>query len=78
MHTTNDLSLSDVQYYLHQGRPVIANVMDGHHFVLVTGWVPSSLRGDDTLVVNDPGFDRWTYSLQNDVVGWRLFNMTQA
>ena len=36
------------------GRPVIANVMHGGHFVLVVGY--DTIDGD-TLYVNDPGFD---------------------
>jgi len=38
MHKTNDLQLQTVQLYLEQGRVMIANVMNGSHFVLVTGW----------------------------------------
>ena len=54
------------------GAPVIANVMHGHHFVLVVGYA-----GDgDTLYVNDPGFERSTYSFAADVVGWRLYNVS--
>ena len=34
------------------GRPVIANVMKGGHFVLVTGWDAADA---DVLYVNDPG-----------------------
>lgn len=72
MHRTNDLSPAQVQAMLKAGRPVIANVMHGEHFVLVVGW---DADNEDTLVVNDPGFDRHTYSFSKDVVGWRLFDM---
>ena len=75
MHTHNDLSIAKVQDYLRRGRPVIANVNQGTHFVLVTGWVHGN---EAELVVNDPYFDRWTYNHNTDVVGWRLFNMTEA
>jgi hypothetical protein len=34
--------------------------------------------GGDTLFVNDPGFNRASYSYSNDVVGWRLYNMTMS
>jgi hypothetical protein len=89
MHPTNNLPMSTIVQYLKQGRPVIANVDHGHHFVLVTGWEGSeaseqSVRGTDrfasvdTLYVNDPGFNRQTYSYSDDVVGWRLYNMTMA
>ena len=54
------------------GAPVIANVMHGRHFVLVVGYA-----GDgDTLYVNDPGFERSTYSFAADVVGLRLYNVS--
>ena len=56
------------------GRPVIANVMKGAHFVLVTGWDSAN---EDTLYVNDPGFNTQTYSYKDDVVGWRLFDMAR-
>jgi len=72
MHTTNNIPLSGIQALLKSGSPVIANVMQGHHFVLVTGWDAAQ---PDTLMVNDPGFDRQTYSYKGDVVGWRLFDM---
>lgn len=74
MHTSNDISFFTIKSYLDRALPriVIANVMHGQHFVLVVGY-----RADgDTLVVNDPGFDRNTYSYSNDVVGWRLFDMS--
>jgi hypothetical protein len=72
MHVHNDLPKSAIQGYLKSGRPVIANVMQGRHFVLVTGW---DVSNDDTLYINDPGFTRSTYSYSDDVVGWRLFDM---
>jgi Peptidase_C39 like family len=75
MHTTNNIPLSQIQTLIKQKAPVIANVMAGHHFVLVTGWDSAN---PDTLMVNDPGFDRTTYSYTTDVVGWRLFTMQQC
>lgn len=71
-HVTNDIPIATIQSLLKQRQPVIANVMAGHHFVLVTGW---DAANPDTLMVNDPGFDRATYSYKDDVVGWRLFQM---
>lgn len=73
MHRTNNLPMTAIRGYLAAGRPVIANVMHGHHFVLVTGWDTANA---DTLYVNDPGFPKLTYSYSQDVVGWRLYNMT--
>ncbi len=74
MHTTNDLPFATIKEYIDRKVPriVIANVMDGGHFVLVVGY-----RADgDTLVVNDSGFNRNTYSYSKDVVGWRIFDMS--
>jgi len=75
MRRTNDLSIAQVQTMLRDGRPVIANVMKGAHFVLVVGW---NATHPDALAVNDPGFDRNFYSHSSDVVGWRLFDMRFA
>lgn len=75
MHTVNDITFEQVQTMLAAGRPIIANVMKGRHFVLVVGTDPSS---SSLLYVNDPGFYRITYSIDIDVVGWRLFNMTDV
>ena len=72
MHKTNDLQLQTVQLYLEQGRVMIANVMNGEHFVLVIGWDDTS---PDTMLVNDPGFERSNYSYSQDIVGWRIFDM---
>lgn len=73
MHTSNDIPYSGIAAYLKAGRPVIANVMDGGHFVLVVGY---DAEDGDTLYINDPGFSISTYSYSRDVVGWRLFTMT--
>ena len=74
MHTKNDLNWTVLRDYLSAKPPrvVIANVLHGHHFVLTVG-----LSGDgDTILVNDPGFDKTNYSYSKDVVGWRIFDMT--
>ena len=71
MHTTNDLDYETVKGYLDSGRIIIGNVMEGHHFVLLTGY---STDGD-TFTVNDPGFDTLTYSYKEDIVGYRIFDM---
>lgn len=49
---------------------VIANVMHGHHFVLVVGYD----KGQTNFYVNDPGFDTLYYTMEQ-IVGWRLFRM---
>lgn len=41
--------------------------------MLVVGYDKAS---NDTLYVNDPGFNKITYSYSEDVVGWRLFAMS--
>jgi hypothetical protein len=71
MHKTNDLGYDTVKEYLDAGRIVIGNVMEGHHFVLLTGY---STDGD-TFAVNDPGFNTLTYSYKEDIVGYRIFDM---
>jgi hypothetical protein len=60
-----------MQDYFSAGRLLIANVRNGHHFVLATA------AGDDgdSIAVNDPGFDVATYSYAQDVVGWRIYDM---
>ena len=72
MHKTNDLELEQVQLFIEQGRVMIANVLNGTHFVLVEGW--DSLNSD-CMFVNDPGFTRNNYSYSFDIVGWRIFDM---
>ena len=74
MHKTNDLSYATVSSYLSQGRIVIANVMAGRHFVLLTGFSSDG----DTFVVNDPGFNVDSYSYKTDVVGYRIFDMVRS
>jgi hypothetical protein len=74
MHRTNDLSFEAIISYLQKGRIVIANVNDGHHFVLVTGY---STSGENTYFVNDPGYDRNTYTY-SEVVGYRIFDMIRV
>lgn len=74
MHKTNDLSFEVVCSYLDKGRIVIANVNNGGHFVLLTGY---SVEDGDTFAVNDPGYDRNSYSYKTDVVGYRIFDMTR-
>eukprot|EP01052_Picozoa_sp_SAG31_P010168 SAG31_NODE_548_length_14222_cov_10.926574_6_plen_73_part_00 len=53
---------------------VIINVMHGEHFVLVVGY-DKEIDGD-ILYVNDPGFNRQSYSYSKDVVGYRLFDLS--
>lgn len=65
------ISMASIKKMLDAKKVVIANVMDGHHFVLVVGYDESAT----TLYVNDPGFDRTTYSYSADVVGWRIYAM---
>lgn len=62
MRTTrrvNDIPLSKVLRGLKDGRPMIANVNHGGHFVLVVGY---DANNHDTLYINDPGYTRNTYS----------------
>ena len=75
MHKTNDLQPSDLGKLLTECKFVVANVMGGRHFVLVTGW---SSDYPDTVWVNDPGYNTESYSFTNDIVGWRIFNTAQC
>ena len=77
-HRAADLSPPEVEAMLAAGRPVIANVDDGGHFVLVTAlWWRDGSADPPRLVVNDPGFWRSSYAFA-DAVGWRLFEMRDA
>lgn len=71
-HKTNDLSYETVCNYIDAGRVVVANVNNGGHFVLLTGY---NLDDKDTFYVNDPGYNRDTYSYKSDVVGYRIYDM---
>lgn len=62
-----------MQSYLDAGRVVIANVHNGGHFVLLTGYSEDG----DTFAVNDPGYSVSTYSYSIDVVGYRIFDMSR-
>jgi hypothetical protein len=72
MHTTNDLPYDTVCKYIHQGRIVIGNVLNGGHFVLLVGY---STTDGDTFLVNDSGFNTNSYSYSKDIVGYRIFDM---
>lgn len=72
MHAEKDLSFQDLQQYLAMGRVLIVNVMEGRHFVLMTG---VDDQDGDTLFVNDPGFNVGAYSYADDAVGFRIFDM---
>lgn len=61
------------EYFFAYCLPFWLLLMQGHHFVLVIGYDKAS---NDTLYVNDPGFNKITYSYSEDVVGWRLFAMS--
>lgn len=71
MHRTNDLSYETVKQYIQAGRIVVGNVMNGGHFVLLTGYSDDG----DTFAVNDPGFDTYYYSYSKDIVGYRIYDM---
>jgi len=74
MHTKNDLSIDTVRSYLQKGRVMIANVNHGGHFVLGIGY-DNAAGKETTLLVHDPGFDRTSYDLKTDVMGWRIFDL---
>lgn len=74
MHKTNDLPYATVCQYIAAGRVVVGNVMNGGHFVLLTGY---SETDGDTFAVNDSGFDTATYSYSKDIVGYRIYDMVR-
>eukprot|EP01096_Ripella_sp_DP13-Kostka_P003143 TRINITY_DN14533_c0_g1_i1.p1 TRINITY_DN14533_c0_g1~~TRINITY_DN14533_c0_g1_i1.p1 ORF type:complete len:217 (+),score=66.94 TRINITY_DN14533_c0_g1_i1:73-651(+) len=49
---------------------VIANVLNGSHFVLVTGY---ESENEEKFLVNDPYFNTTSY-MYHDIVGWRVYN----
>jgi hypothetical protein len=73
-HFSNDIPLATIGEMVSRAVPrvVIANVDQGHHFVLVTGIDAAA----GLVMVNDPGFERNSYSYSADVVGWRIFDMS--
>lgn len=51
----------------------------GRHFVLTTAVQANATSpGNHTISVNDSGFDVDEYSLERDVVGWRIFAFDSA
>jgi len=72
MHTANDLSVDIVRGYLLRGRTVVANVMNGGHFVLVVGF---NYSAPTQMMVHDPGFTRASYDYKADIMGWRVFDL---
>jgi ribosomal protein L18 len=71
MHTSNDIPYATIVDYLKKGTVVIANVHNGAHFVLCTGFGSDG----DTIAVNDPGYSTTSYSYKSGICGWRLFSM---
>ncbi len=71
MHRTNDLPYDTIVDYLNKGRIVVANVNNGGHFVLITGYSDDK----DSFAVNDPGYSTTQYSYSKDVVGYRIYDM---
>ena len=72
MHKTKDIDYETVGAYISSGRVVISNVLNGSHFVLTVGQGTDG----DTLLVRDSGFDRTDYSYSEDVVGFRIYDMS--
>ena len=67
VHSTDSMqNNAQIQVLIH------ALSQKGRHFVLVVG---VDTGNQDTLYVHDSGFNRTTYSLKADVVGWRIFQM---
>jgi len=69
-YNNTSLPPATLKQMLDQQLIVIANVDNGGHFVLVTGYDESGMR----WYVNDPGFDRAFYTY-DQIVGYRLFDI---
>ena len=75
MHRTNDLAPQDVISLLQTGKVVVANVLKGAHFVLVTGFPSQGPYGNETAwTVNDPASFALFYA-HSAVAGWRIFTI---
>jgi hypothetical protein len=75
MHRTNDLAPSDVVSLLQAGKIVVANVLKGAHFVLVTGYPGVGPYTNSTAwSVNDPASFALSYA-HSTVAGWRIFTI---
>eukprot|EP01113_Clastostelium_recurvatum_P050105 TRINITY_DN940_c0_g1_i1.p1 TRINITY_DN940_c0_g1~~TRINITY_DN940_c0_g1_i1.p1 ORF type:complete len:190 (-),score=44.43 TRINITY_DN940_c0_g1_i1:193-762(-) len=68
LYNNTSLSPPAIKQLLSQKVIVIANVMQGRHFVLVTGYD----SGETTFYVNDPGFNVTSYPY-SQIVGYRIF-----
>ncbi len=74
MHRTNDLPYATIVDYINKGRIVVGNVMNGGHFVLLTGYNTDG----DSFAVNDSGFNTTSYSYTKDIVGYRIYDMVRV
>lgn len=57
----SSISRTQLQQYIRSCYPVIANVRNGGHWVLITGYESSN---SDLYYVNDPGFNTDSYTYQ--------------
>eukprot|EP01089_Gocevia_fonbrunei_P016344 TRINITY_DN5026_c0_g1_i1.p1 TRINITY_DN5026_c0_g1~~TRINITY_DN5026_c0_g1_i1.p1 ORF type:complete len:194 (+),score=31.27 TRINITY_DN5026_c0_g1_i1:97-678(+) len=58
---TTSLSRTKMLDYIHRRQPIVVNVRDGSHWVLVIGYSESE---EAVYYVNDPGFNSLTYTIQ--------------
>jgi len=63
------LSPSDLQSHVEKGDPVVVNVRDGSHWVLVIGYQNST-----QFYVNDPGFSN-TYYMYSDMGNFVVYSI---
>jgi len=77
MRMNDNISYAELTAILSAPTPrvMVANVLHGGHFVLAVGVDAVS---NDTVWVRDSGFNRNTYSLKEDVVGWRIFDVVPS
>ena len=55
------LTRAELKSYTTNCQPVVVNVRDGSHWVLVVGYDPSN---ENNFYVNDPGFDQTIYDFR--------------
>eukprot|EP00461_Guttulinopsis_vulgaris_P004565 UN04567 len=75
-HATNDLRLSEILTILtNKQLHLTANVNNGRHFVAIHGWKKDN---SDVLAARDSSglVAREWFSYKEDIVGWRIYNMT--
>ena len=79
MHRTNDLTYQQVSAFMDAGKVVVANVLRGTHFVLLTAHLSAlpltANMSSNSYLCNDPGFLTTSY-IHADITGFRIFSIS--